>query len=258
MADWISLLDALPFSLLPPAVLRSFPVPGVTGFRTGEPSYEANMAGMARLTISTVDHAIDQVQAVFADVPFTWMVGPLSRPAELTAHLDAHGLTPFQTLAGIVQDDLAAIPRAPAAWRVEEVPLETALHWASRLAGSYGFGLSADGFRYLLTALTQSAAGPGRVFLAFAKGSDEPVGWGVVVPVTPKVVLLSGSAVSPPYRGQGVYRALVAERLKAARASGFQAALVTAVQNTSAPILARLGFRTVCRLESWHGHPPTD
>jgi GNAT superfamily N-acetyltransferase len=253
MDPWTVLLDALPFSLLPPELLAAFPVPGVTGFRTGEPTYEANMVGMARLTAATVDQAIDRVQGVFAGLPFTWMVGPLSQPGELTTHLRAHGLIPFQTLAGVVLDDLTAVPPAPSAWTVQEASLPAALRWAPQLAGSYGFGLSADGFRYLLTALTQSAAGPGHVFLAFPEAGGDPVGWGVLVPVTTEVALLSGSAVAPPYRGQGVYRALVAARLQAARASGFRAVLVTAVEDTSAPILGRLGFRRVCRLESWHG-----
>ncbi len=49
-------------------------------------------------------------------------------------------------------------------------------------------------------------------------------------------------AVVPTYRGRGAYRALVARRLRDACSTTAEVARVTAVDDTSAPILKRLGF----------------
>lgn len=49
-------------------------------------------------------------------------------------------------------------------------------------------------------------------------------------------------AVLPAFRGRGAYRALVAQRVRDARGTTAEFALVKAVDGTSAPILKRLGF----------------
>jgi GNAT superfamily N-acetyltransferase len=56
------------------------------------------------------------------------------------------------------------------------------------------------------------------------------------------VCRLWGGEVLPEFRRQGVYRALVAARIAAARARGATLALVKARADTSAPILVRAGF----------------
>ena len=59
----------------------------------------------------------------------------------------------------------------------------------------------------------------------------------------------NGGAVAPRFRGRGVYRALVAARLELARAAGLAGVAVQAMPDTSAPILAWLGFTEVGRLQ---------
>jgi GNAT superfamily N-acetyltransferase len=58
-------------------------------------------------------------------------------------------------------------------------------------------------------------------------------------------------AVLPAYRGRGAYRALVARRLVDARSTTADFALVKAVDDTSAPILTRLGFRPYGEQRCW-------
>jgi GNAT superfamily N-acetyltransferase len=77
-----------------------------------------------------------------------------------------------------------------------------------------------------------------------------------------RVCRLWGGGVLPEFRRQGVYRALVADRIAAARARGATLALVKARADTSAPILVRAGFthygreiRYRLRLD---GPPPSD
>ncbi len=58
-------------------------------------------------------------------------------------------------------------------------------------------------------------------------------------------------AVVPAYRGRGAYRALVARRLRDARSTSADFALVKAVDDTSAPILKRLGFIRYGEQDCW-------
>ena len=53
----------------------------------------------------------------------------------------------------------------------------------------------------------------------------------------------------PAMRGRGVYRALIAARLRQALAAGIAVATTQARAGTSAPILARLGFVTLTEIE---------
>ena len=58
-------------------------------------------------------------------------------------------------------------------------------------------------------------------------------------------------SVLPAYRGRGAYRALVAQRLRDARTTPADFALVKAVDDTSAPILKRLGFQPYGEQRCW-------
>ena len=58
-------------------------------------------------------------------------------------------------------------------------------------------------------------------------------------------------SVLPTARGRGAYRALVARRLADARTTSADFTLVKAVDDTSAPILERLGFRPYGEQRCW-------
>ncbi len=69
-AHWITVLDSLPFGLLPDGVLHAFGVEGVVGFYTGQPMPEANVVGQARLGRDNVDTTIARVAERFGTVPY--------------------------------------------------------------------------------------------------------------------------------------------------------------------------------------------
>lgn len=88
--------------------------------------------------------------------------------------------------------------------------------------------LDAPGFR-LITALVDGVpAGGGELAL-----------W-------PDAARLGGGALLPRFRGRGIYRALVAERVRRAREAGVEL-ITTNARETSRPILERLGFGPVSR-----------
>jgi GNAT superfamily N-acetyltransferase len=85
----------------------------------------------------------------------------------------------------------------------------------------------------------------GSTFLGFVDG--EPVAAGYAS-YTPLGLLLFGGATLPSARGRGAYRALVAARAREAAARGTPV-LVTHAGQMSRPILERLGFAPVARID---------
>ncbi|MEZ4297887.1 MAG: GNAT family N-acetyltransferase, partial [Polyangiaceae bacterium] len=64
---------------------------------------------------------------------------------------------------------------------------------------------------------------------------------------------LMGAVTLSSFRGRGLYRALVSARLSHAAAGGLALATSVAMESTSAPILAALGFERVCSILSYTG-----
>ena len=71
--------------------------------------------------------------------------------------------------------------------------------------------------------------------------------------VTPAGVVLCGGATLPAHRGRGLYRVLLAARLREALRRGTPR-LITQAGRMSQPILARLGFRAVASIDILHDH----
>jgi GNAT superfamily N-acetyltransferase len=93
------------------------------------------------------------------------------------------------------------------------------------------------------------------VFVAYRSGV--PVAGGRVdrVPGRSFAGIWGGGTV-PEYRGQGLYRALVAARADFARARGARFLMVEALVDTSRPILERIGFVPLSDVIGWELLPP--
>jgi ribosomal protein S18 acetylase RimI-like enzyme len=94
--------------------------------------------------------------------------------------------------------------------------------------------------------LTDPAFG---VFVAYIHG--EPVSAGrLEMPRDRSFASLWGGGTAPRFRGQGIYRALVAARADVARRRGYRYLTVDALP-TSRPILERLGFEPLTTVTGW-------
>lgn len=190
-----------------------------------------------------LEAAIDATVAHFQGRAFRWLVGPDSRPADLGARLSRRGLRLSQT-QGMVRrtdplprddDDASGVTVEPvdagnvdaytevmaAGWRMDPAPLDP-LH--RRMVAEDG------PFALFLGRVAGQPAGAAALFRA------------------ERSVFLQGAVVLPAQRRRGVYRALLLARLAAARAQGIPLCTTHAMSDSSAPILAALGFVTVCPL----------
>jgi GNAT superfamily N-acetyltransferase len=203
-----------------------------------------------RLEPLEVDGAVAEIRAVLRDRGrrgAEWELGESTTPPDLVARLAEHGILPDPeepVATGMVLDggDLPAPPPGVHARRIETVD---ELLVARRIQQA-AFGGSVDevGFERAEADFAREGV-VGSTFLSFVDG--EPVAAGYAA-YTPLGLLLFAGATLPDARGRGAYRALVVARAAEAVDRGTPV-LVTHAGHMSRPILERLGFRPVSRID---------
>lgn len=230
------------FNLLPPVpgLLQHLDIPGVQGRVTSISHPLANLVCAARLREDNCEEAIDRVMSVFAerDLAFGWAVGPCTTPPDLGERLEAHGLVLDSEMAALAQMDLRAPILVNPEVEVREVRGDETVDLEPLVAESFGLPQKVGS---LFFKALRSGSIVSRVYCASLDGKD--VSWGIstYVPDDP-IVQLAGAATLAEFRGRGIYTSLVARRLRDAARDGMEAAIIQAVQTTSAPICRKLGF----------------
>lgn len=207
-----------------------------------------NRVSYVRTSLARVETVIDEVLAFFNGLPFTWVVGPSSSPADLAGRLISRGLRdvgdgdlltarlPIQGLhenanveiVDVTDEPTARIgltlahPNAPPEemeamvrerWDYLRRPTRRGGYLVAFLAGT---PVANAGYRY---------SGDG------------------------SAVYLTGAETVETYRGRGVYQSIVAHRTRAGADHGCRFAVIRARRDTSLPILMKRGFID-------HGHLP--
>ena len=194
----------------------------------------------------SADLAIDEAIATYRDLGlrFRWNAGPGSGPADLCERLERRGLAGSwgRGMARSTDDS----GHARDVGEVVEVDATTIDHYTQVMAA----GWNADGAQLLAQNRHILAEGRQSLFVAYCDGL--PVAAASYVPFARSAFLIGG-VVLPSYRGRGLYRALVHARLAHARARGIELATSHAREATSAPILEKMGFDTVCRFPMYFG-----
>ena len=196
-----------------------------------------------------VERVIDETMAIYREhgVRMKWYVGPRTRPEDLgerlrrrgfeSMHLRAMGIDTSASLGasedasvteidGTTLDDFVSTVLKGWGLPEDEVAIERRLH-AALLAQEprvvHFFGARVDG----------SWAGTAELIMRD--------GYGYLV----------GGQVLDGMRRRRVYTALLSARLAFLRARGFEYAVTHALEETSAPILERLGFESLFSTTCW-------
>jgi len=191
----------------------------------------------------TADVAIDDAITTYRDLglKFRWNAGAGSAPENLGKRLERRGLEASWG-RGMIRSTDGAGPDG----EVVEVDASTLAAYTDVMAT----GWSADAgallaqHRHVLIERRQ------HLFLVYREGIPAAVAAYVQFS---RSAFLMGAVVLPAYRGLGLYRDLVRARLAHARARGIQLATSHAREATSAPILDKLAFETVCRFPMYFG-----
>jgi GNAT superfamily N-acetyltransferase len=212
-------------------------------FRNGGFNEVAHAVLDAATADATIAATIAEYRAL--GIKFRWTVGPDSAPADLRERLARHGLVESQSLAMVRA--LAVMPVDVPDVTVTAVTDEAELAQYDRVMAegwNVELGPLALANRLALAMPSQ------RLYLARYRG--EPAGVAGAV-LGPRSVYLLGAVVLPAFRRHGLYRALVARRMADAHRTGATLAVSHARGDSSAPLLARMGFTSVCELAVFHG-----
>lgn len=183
-----------------------------------------------------IDETIDEYRRL--GLRFRWTVTPGSKPDDLGERLARRGLKPHW-VHGVVRD-LSPVKARDAA--VEAVGLAT----VDEFTGVMAAGWEMDPATLDVLHRTMLECHPDRYRLFLAREGTRAIGVASYTVATPAAYLM-GAVVLPAFRGRGVYQALVATRIADAASRGLTLGTSQARADTSAPILAKLGFETVCR-----------
>ncbi|WP_432476898.1 GNAT family N-acetyltransferase [Nocardioides sp. GXQ0305] len=179
-----------------------------------------------------------------------WWVDTRTVPADTEEQLAAAGLRMTQRLEVLALPVSTRLP-VPEDVEVVEVRDRPGLELAGRLQSEvFGIPRPSDAVLddQLRSVTVPDAEQLVRCYVAHVDGEPAGSGGGTV---DGDALRFWDGSVLPAYRGRGVYRALVARRLADARATTADFALVKAVDDTSAPILRRLGFRPYGEQRCW-------
>ncbi|HEU0030086.1 MAG TPA: GNAT family N-acetyltransferase [Kofleriaceae bacterium] len=175
-------------------------------------------------------------------VPFKWAVGPLTAPAGFGAILERHGAA-GEPMRGMAIAAGAVTWPVPDDVVVERVTAETMPVYHDAFARGWGPTFHVDDPEAWIEH-HRDALARGRHAFYLARIGGEPAGTAGMV-VKPRSGYLIGGNVIDRFRRRGVYRALVATRVRELAALGRELATTRARTASSAPILERLGFERV-------------
>ena len=202
-----------------------------------------NSVVYANLSRETADAQIESVLSHFQQHrrPFTWHIGPSTRPTELDALLLAHGMVHSEDEPGMAVeiDNMRSNFSAPSGLQIEEI---TDIEGLEEWVGVWLFGVPAAARCVYLQALHLRGIGkevPWRYYLGRLDGA--PV-------ATSELFLGAGVAgvqyvvTLPAVRRQGIGTAMTLRVLHEARAMDYRVGVLTASQEGLGSY-RRIGFR---------------
>jgi GNAT superfamily N-acetyltransferase len=200
----------------------------------------------AKWSAEDADRRIDEVLALFGETPFHWHVGPSSTPADLEQRLVRHGLELLARPRLMTADVPLTGTWRSADVRIVEVTDRASARIALELAHHSGEELErALEERLAYLALPDRRSG----FLVVFDGDVPVANAGYRFSGDGRCLYLTGAETAETHRGRGIYQTLIAYRARMASRRGCKIVSILANRDTSAPILARHGFRD-------HGEQP--
>ena len=244
---------------LPDGALMPLKIDGVKGRISKIDSVFLNTVGLAELDEENCREVIVSVLNRYRkeNKMFGWLVGPTSRPVNISKYLIESGFkkVPELSLSGMILEDLSVQISINDAFEIKKVEEDDFDRNISLITTSFGMGLSEDVARIVM-AIYKSQGENSYLYLSYTRDTKKPVAFAAsIMDKINDLVILLGAGTLPEYRGKGIYSSLVARRLKDAKKAGVNAAIIQAVKNTSAPICEKLGFRTVCEIDSYVYNP---
>lgn len=210
-----------------------------------------NEVACTELPEGEADAIIDETIASYRRLGllFRWTVRPGDKPDDLAERLERRGLVRSEGLA-MARATSGVPPADEGPITVDEVTLANVDDFTHVMAE--GWGADPAQLDPLHRKMLTDPASRSHLFVARYEGAAAAVaGYSAL----DRSAYLVGAVALPAHRGRGLYRALVNARLRHAEARGLPLATSVARSDTSAPILARLGFEVVASMPSFVNTP---
>jgi GNAT superfamily N-acetyltransferase len=233
-----------------PGRFEALDIPGVQGrYGISVQGGFINRVGDSTLTAEELNDTVHAVVNHFESLgqSFSWFVSSHDTPENLAEHLQKAGFERGWMLLGMVLSELGnEFPMHPDV-TIRRAGLDDR-HQISRIyqTGFIPDKAASDLFAEMMETPTMTH------YLAYLDGVDEPVGATSAFYIEEyQAVVLEASLIHEAYRGRGIYKSLIAQRLHDAYADGMRLAIVQANVASSAPALRKLGFVEKCTIQSW-------
>lgn len=207
------------------------------------------------LSAADADREIELQRAHFeaAGEPVEWKLYGHDQPPDIGERLARAGFEPDAPETMVVLDLDQAVPNPPLPRDAVVKRISTESELEDFVAVGYdAFGTDPS------QAMQEFAPrlGDGTVSLYVAYRNGEPACAGrLETPADHEFAGLFGGCTSSAHRRRGLYRALVAARVREAAARGYRFVTVDARDETSLPILKRLGFVPLTTVVAWIWRP---
>lgn len=203
-----------------------------------------------RFSSDTSPEIVDVHSAFYRSnkIGFRWYVFPHSSPPGLESKLASMNPASITELQGMYLDVNSTHLEIPADVTVESVTSANLEEYIDTVvAGWQQSGEEAEKVRCDIRHDFKGTP-PFSAFLARYKGQAAATG---LIRYVDDAGYFFGGSTDPRFRGKGVYKGLVAERLRVLREKGFAFAMVLARKSSSAPICRKLGFQVACDVKSF-------
>ncbi len=203
-----------------------------------------NEVALCMVPAADIERVIGETLAHYGGRRFRWSVFPGSKPDDLAERLEKHGMVRGMT-RGMARDTTPPL-EMPAGVEVERVTK----HDDYTRAMAEGWEMDPGP----LVPVHESGIADRRQRLYVARVGGELAGCASYSNCGTSAYFMGG-VVLKRFRGRGIYRAMIARRLADAAAEGIPLAVTHAREETSAPMLAHLGFQTVCTFPTFINAP---
>jgi GNAT superfamily N-acetyltransferase len=221
------------------------------------PAAQTSCITWSELTPESADAVIAAQVEYFAarHSPVEWKYYEHDQPADLPARLMAAGFVPEDAELMLVAETASISTEVVLPDGVSLVPVTDEARLAAMMTvGNLAFDDRPPDLAERLRAQLKQA--PELLAMVVAFAGAEPVSAArIEFPPGTDFAGLWGGGTVPAWRGQGIFRALVAYRAGLAAARGYRYLQVDALP-TSEPILTRLGFEPVARTTPYVWTPP--
>jgi ribosomal protein S18 acetylase RimI-like enzyme len=204
-----------------------------------------NVVVHAQTTNKEIDNKIRIVIDYFKQrqIRWSWLIGPLSRPANLPYYLKKYGLSYLEEFPSLYLSLASPLPVIPEHFAIFEAsPEDDLTEWIQPARAAFPNPENAEGYR---RANARKPHGPGAAFRHFfAKHHGKTVGCSTLF-LAGESCMIQNVGTDPFYRNQGYGTALTVKAMLEAKKLGCKHCFLN-----SSPIgyrlYQRLGFRTFC------------